>query len=133
MMNEYVRSIMTTNDVTLQPNDSLAKAREVFLKNRTHHIPVLNGKKLVGILTSWDIFKLGNSAAECANMAISEVMTTKIAVLDPDQHIGAAAEVFMEHLFNAVPIVNDEHEYLGMVTTYEVLKYEYEKEYPHVD
>jgi acetoin utilization protein AcuB len=130
MMNEYVRSIMTTNDVTLQPNSTLAEAREVFLNNRIHHIPVLDGKKLVGILTTWDIFKLGTSAADYGNMAVQDVMTTKIAVLDPDQHIGAAAEVFMEHLFNAVPIVNDDHDLLGMVTTYEVLRYEYEREYP---
>jgi len=38
--------------------------------------------------------------------------------------------VLMEHLFHAIPIVNDKHELVGIVTTYDVLRYEYNKEYP---
>lgn len=130
MMNESVHTIMTPNVVTLSPNDTLGQAREVFMKKRIHHIPIVEGKKLVGLITSWDIFKLGLSAVAYQDMRISEVMSTHLATLEPDQHIGAVAEVLMAHLFHAVPIVNDQHELLGIVTTYDVLRYEYQKEYP---
>ena len=130
MMNEYVRSIMTSDVVTLNPHQTLAEARAIFMDKKIHHIPIVNGRKLVGLITSWDLFKLGKSADDYASTEITEVMTTKIATLDPDQHIGAAAEVLMEHLFHAVPIVDDEHNLLGIITTYDILKYEYSKEYP---
>ena len=130
MMNEYVRSIMTSDVVTLNPHQTLAEARAIFMDKKIHHIPIVNGRKLVGLITSWDLFKLGKSADDYASTDITEVMTTKIAPLDPDQHIGAAAEVLMEHLFHAVPIVDDEHNLLGIITTYDILKYEYSKEYP---
>ena len=130
MMNERVHSIMTPNVVTLTPADTLGEAREIFLTKHIHHIPIVEGKKLVGLLTSWDIFKLGLSAVAYQDMRVSEVMSTHLATLDPDQHIGAAAEVLMEHLFHAIPIVNDQHELVGIVTTYDVLRYEYQKEYP---
>ncbi|MFN0016389.1 MAG: HPP family protein [Saprospiraceae bacterium] len=130
MMNERLHTIMTTNLVTLTPGDTLGQARELFINKRIHHIPILDGKKLVGLVTSWDLFKLGLSAVACQDMRVSEVMTTHLATLDPDQHIGAAAEVLMEHLFHAIPIVNDKHELLGIVTSYDVLRYEYLKEYP---
>lgn len=130
MMNERVHTIMTPNVITLTPGDTLGQAREIFMNKRIHHIPVVEGKKLVGMITAWDMFKLGLSAVAYQDMRVSEVMTTHLATLDPEQHIGAAAEILMEHLFHAVPIVNDHHELLGIVTTYDVLRYEYQKEYP---
>lgn len=130
MMNEFVHTIMTADVITLTPSDTLGQAREILMSKHIHHLPVVEGKKLVGMITSWDIFKLGLSVVAYQDMRVSEVMSTHLATLDPDQHIGAVAEVLMEHLFHAVPIVNDKHELLGIVTTYDVLRYEYRKEYP---
>jgi CBS domain-containing protein len=50
--------------------------------------------------------------------------------LEPDQHIGAVAELLMEHLFHAVPIVNDDRALLGIITSTDLITYEYNKEYP---
>lgn len=130
MMNERLHTIMTSKVITLSPSDTLGQAREIFMSKRIHHIPIVEERKLVGLVTSWDIFKLGLSAVAYQDMRISEVMSTHLATLEPDQHIGAAAEVLMEHLFHAVPIVNEHRELLGIVTTYDVLRYEYLKEYP---
>ncbi|MCK6693531.1 MAG: CBS domain-containing protein [Thermoanaerobaculia bacterium] len=130
MMNERLHTIMTSKVITLSPSDTLGQAREIFMSKRIHHIPIVEERKLVGLVTSWDIFKLGLSAVAYQDMRVSEVMSTHLATLEPDQHIGAAAEVLMEHLFHAVPIVNEHRELLGIVTTYDVLRYEYLKEYP---
>ncbi|MBK9960382.1 MAG: CBS domain-containing protein [Saprospiraceae bacterium] len=35
----------------------------------------------------------------------------------------------MEHLFHALPVV-DNGELVGIITTFDVLKYEYQREYP---
>ena len=130
MMNEFVPAIMTTDVITLGPDNTLGEAREILLHRRIHHLPIVEDKKLVGMVTSWDIFKLGKSVEEYASMKIRQVMTTRLATLDPGQHIGAVAEALIEHLFHAVPIVNDQRELLGIVTMTDVLRYEYSKEYP---
>ena len=130
MMNEYVPAIMTTDVITLGPDNTLGEARSILLNKRIHHLPIVEGKRLVGMITTWDIFRLGKSAEEYNDMKISEVMTRRVATLDPGQHIGAVAEALIEHLFHAVPIVNDHRELLGIVTTTDILRYEYEKEYP---
>ncbi|HOY04301.1 MAG TPA: CBS domain-containing protein [Saprospiraceae bacterium] len=130
MMNERLQSLMTSNVITLTPEDTLGQARALFLEKRIHHLPIIEGKILVGMVTSWDIFKLGKSAEEYNDIRIYDVMTRKLATLEPDSHLGAAAEVLMQHLFHAIPIVNDQHELVGIVTTYDLLKYEFGKEYP---
>ncbi len=130
MMNELVQSHMTKDVVTLNPDSTLGEVREILLSKHIHHIPIVEGKKLVGMITSWDLFKLGKSAEEYHSMKVSEVMTRRIATLDPDQHLGAVAEVLTRHLFHAVPIVNDDHELLGIVTSTDIIRYEHSKEYP---
>ena len=130
MMNEFVPAIMTTDVFTLSPEHTLEEARAIMLKKHIHHLPILNNGKLVGMVTSWDFFKLGKSSEEYGAMKVKDVMTTKLATLDPGQHIGAVAEVLMVHLFHAVPIVNEDQELLGIVTSTDLIRYEYGKEYP---
>ena len=130
MMNEPISSIMTSDLITLSPNNTLGEARAIFLEKRIHHLPIVDGKKLVGLVTSWDIFKLGKGLGTYNDMLVSEVMTTHLAVLGSGEHIGTAAEVLMEHLFHAVPIVDEDHNLEGIVTTYDLLKYSFNKEYP---
>ncbi len=130
MMNEYVRAVMTTNVISLTPENTLGDARRIMLEKHIHHLPVLEGKKLVGLVSSWDIFRLGKSAEEYDKIPVTELMVRKIAALDPDQHLGAVAEVLKEHLFHAVPIVNDDHELVGIITSTDLIRYEYSKEYP---
>ena len=128
-MNEPISMIMTSNLVTVAPNDSLTMVKDIFQKSRIHHLPVVDGKKLVGIVTTGDLVWLNKKFDEYADIAVKDVMTKKMATLEPDEKIGAAAEVLLEHLFHAIPIVTN-GDLVGIVTTFDILKYEFSKEYP---
>ena len=55
-LNNYtVEEIMTTGIAKLEPNDRINVALEVFKENLFHAIPVVEGDKLVGIVTTFDI------------------------------------------------------------------------------
>ncbi|HEV2137706.1 MAG TPA: CBS domain-containing protein [Nitrososphaerales archaeon] len=47
--------IMSRNPVVVDAGDTVSKARKVMTKRRFDHLPVTNGSKLTGILTSSDI------------------------------------------------------------------------------
>jgi CBS domain-containing protein len=55
---DQVALLMTPNPVTVQAKDPIEKAVEIFINNPFHRLPVLDGKKLVGILTVKDLIKL---------------------------------------------------------------------------
>ena len=129
MMNEPLSLIMTRNVVTAAAEDTLAVARGIFLKNKVHHLPIVNGSRLVGILTTYDLFKIVGQSKDYEKIYIKDVMTTHVATLEPEDKIGSAAELFLENLFHAVPIVK-EGNLQGIVTSFDVIKYEFKKEYP---
>ncbi len=49
--------IMTTGLAKLSPDERINVALEIFMANRFHAIPVVDGKELVGIVTTFDIIK----------------------------------------------------------------------------
>ena len=50
-----IGSVMTSAPLTVSEDDSLKHTRDVMTRNRIHHIPVLRGNKVVGILTDRDL------------------------------------------------------------------------------
>lgn len=133
MMNEPVSAIMTKNVVTVKPNDTLDKVKNILFDKHFHHIPVVEGprNKLLGIITSFDLMKLDRRFEDYSRIRVSEVMTTNIVTLESHEKIGAAAMIFLRKLFHGLPIVNQQMELVGIVTTHDVLKYEFDKEYPN--
>lgn len=120
---------MTRNVITAGPNDKLSVARDIFMRDRVHHLPIVDGRKLVGILTTYDLFKFQGHNGNYDTAKIRDIMTTHLATLEPEDKVGSAAELFLENLFHAVPVVKD-GDLLGIVTSFDVLKYEFRKEYP---
>jgi len=86
-----------------------------------------------GIITSWDLLKTDKTLEEYGGMKVKELMTTTVATLRPKELIGAAAMVFLKNLFHGIPIVDDDGNLKGVITTHDVLKYQFSKEYPDDD
>lgn len=128
-----VTSIMQKNIITLQPNDTIKKAEDIFKTHKIHHIPIIENEILIGMLSKsdflffkrgfnqdrteekWDLFRLKSHQ-------VSEIMTTKLAKLEPTDRINVAIEVFKENLFHALPVVED-HKIVGIITTYDIIKH----------
>ncbi|HQW91146.1 MAG TPA: CBS domain-containing protein, partial [Nitrospira sp.] len=52
-----VRAIMSTRAVTVTMDDSLARARELFNEHHFHHLLVVQGPTLLGIISDRDLLK----------------------------------------------------------------------------
>lgn len=130
MMNEAVHSIMSTNLITVSPSHNLSQVRKIFMTYKIHHLPVVQGKKLVGILTTYDLWKNEIAPADYQSTLVSEVMTKRVAKIRPDDKVGTAAEIFLDNRFHALPVVSESDELVGLVSSFDVLLYQFKKEYP---
>ena len=129
MMNEPVSTIMTKEVIAVHPDDTLDKVKKLFFKNRIHHVAVLDGDEIKGILTTWDLWKIDQPFTKYSELSVKEIMTTRLAKVEPSDKIGTAAELFLFNRFHALPVVENE-KLVGLITTFDVLAYEFKKEYP---
>ncbi len=132
MMNEPLSTIMSTKLVTVNKHAYLKEVKEILDNQRFHHVPVVDGNKIVGIITTYDLYKLNRPFSEYGDIKVTAIMTDHIAYLTPEDKIGAACQVFLENRFHAVPIVKD-GELVGLVTSFDILRYEFKKEYKDAD
>ncbi|MBO9583021.1 MAG: CBS domain-containing protein [Flavobacterium sp.] len=129
---EPISHIMTKTVVTVNQNDDLRKVVEKLKTNSIRHIPVVNGKEVVGIISRTDINRLtfgalfdgqeGVDEAILDMLTIPQIMTSKPRTLPSDTIIKDLATTFAKEEFHALPVV-DNGELKGIVTTTDVIKY----------
>ncbi len=129
---EPISHIMTKAVITVSQNDDLRKVIEKLKSNSIRHIPVVNGKEVVGIISRTDINRLtfgalfdgqeGVDEAILDMLTIPQVMTSKPKTLSSETIIKDLAATFVKEEFHALPVV-DNGELKGIVTTTDVIKY----------
>lgn len=127
-----VSTIMSTQLLTVAPKASLKEVKAIFDTHRIHHIPVVENKKIVGMISKADMLHFISGMYHSAYDAIREVsrlenynaediMTKGLAKLEVDDRINVTIEVFKENLFHALPVVKD-GELVGIVTTFDIIR-----------
>ncbi|MCB0568150.1 MAG: CBS domain-containing protein [Phaeodactylibacter sp.] len=128
-----VKSLMATNLITVGPEDKLTVVKEIFEKNKIHHIPVVHYKEMIGLISKTDFIyflrgfnrneedRFVNEARLRAYKA-EDIMTKGLAKLNPNARINVALEIFLENRFHAVPVVEDNGDLVGILTTFDIIK-----------
>jgi CBS domain-containing protein len=129
---EPISHIMTKSVVTVNQNDDLKEVVTKLKSNSIRHIPVVNGKEVIGIISRTDINRLtfgalfdGQDGADEAildMLTISQIMTSKPKTVSSETVIKDLAEIFVKEEFHALPVV-DNGVLKGIVTTTDVIRY----------
>lgn len=132
-----VRDVMTRPVTTLLPSDAMEQAATIFDNQNFHHIPIVDGdRKINGILSRHDYYKIlnaftlfGTENSQTSNrttlraLLVRDVMTKQVATIREDDTLEKAVGIFRENLFHALPVVNDNKELVGIITTFDVLNH----------
>ena len=129
---DKVSSLMSKNLITVHPKDTLIDVKAIFDKNRIHHIPVVEFKKLVGMISKTDLLHYQRSyeqvpykdvfeESRLKAYKVGEVMTKGLATLSPEDRIDVAIEVFRENILHAIPVVEN-GELVGLITTHDIIE-----------
>lgn len=131
--NVPVSTIMTTNVIKLNVTDSLAKAEKLFKEKKIRHIPVMNGNKIIGMLSYTDLLKISIADTLDENeeeidiavynvFTIQQVMAKNLVCISPDTSIKEAAEILTTREFHALP-VTENGDLAGILTTTDLIRY----------
>jgi CBS domain-containing protein len=121
---------MTAGQVkTVNPEDSIAYATEVMLSAQIHHLPVVRGPHVVGILSERDILRRGSQVGGSLGAAVDlvvHVMTQPAATVGANDPIDTALALMLEHHLGSLPVVDDSGP-IGMITTTDILRHDLQR------
>jgi acetoin utilization protein AcuB len=121
---------MTKNPVTIQVGASIAELSTLMKENKLKKVPVLDGEKLVGIVTDKDVDRVSPSGATLlsvfeisallAKTTVKDAMTKDVVTCTPDTYIEDAAILMRQNKINALVVVEDE-KVVGIITESDML------------
>lgn len=112
------QQIMHTAKVFLTPDMSLEDAKKHIEGMSVWHIPVLSKEgKLIGLITDRDLNK-----EKSGKKKVSDIMAKNVLCATPDTEVKNIAKVFFEEQVSAIPIVDEDSKFVGMLTHSDVLQ-----------
>jgi len=128
-----ISTIMSVKIITLTKADDLEKAEHLFKKHKIRHIPVVEGRAIIGILSYTDLLRISFADAvdetedEIESLVynmftIEQVMAKNVETVNSDTSIKDVAKILAKREFHALPIVDDGN-LVGIVTTTDLINY----------
>ena len=125
-----VRDLMTADPRTVSLTDALTDVHTFMLNGGFHHVPVVEGPRLVGMLSATDMMAvLRDLPPELADTGVvldesrtvATLMTRQVETLDEQATLRDAAELFATGRFHALPIVRG-GDLVGILTTTDLIR-----------
>jgi len=128
----YVGWHMKTNLVTISPEASILKAREMMDAHKISHLPVTDGKAhLLGMITDRDLKKAWASSATTLSVyeltyvlqkvSVESIMIQNVTAATPDMTIEKAASLLHDLKIGSLPVVKA-GKLVGIITTADLLE-----------
>jgi CBS domain-containing protein len=71
------REVMTSNLIVVEPSDDVNYVINIMVKNRIRHLPVVENKRLIGVLSIRDLAKTCMTSLQAENHYLKEYITDK--------------------------------------------------------
>ena len=113
----HIRDVMTTNPECVSEKDSIRDAARIMKDQDTGVVPVVDGKKIIGLITDRDIVVRG--LAEGKNLEtsrVTDVMTKSVRSVREDASVNEALELMSNAEIRRVPVVNGQNELVGILS-----------------
>ena len=126
----FVKQRMTTSPFTVTPDQSIPDALSVMTERGVRHLPVVEGRRVVGVISRNDIAAASPSKATTlsaqeatyliSKLKVGKVMSTPPVVISPDALLEEAAVILRDGKIEMLPVV-DGDELIGVITESDIL------------
>lgn len=136
--NLHIHEVMTSDVYIIQPDATLLEARRIFDTHGFHHLPVVQDGRVKGMLSKSDVMLVSSAfpiqdpdarneknTALLSKLLCEEVMTRHVVKLKPDMLLGVAVGIFLENLFHALPVVDEDGQLVGMISLIDLIRVAY--------
>ena len=115
--NRHVRDVMTPNPECVSEGDSIRDVARIMKDHDTGVVPVVDGKKIIGLITDRDIVVRGLAEGkDLSNARVNELMTKSVRSVKEDMPLNEVLNLMGSAEVRRVPVVNGNDELVGIVS-----------------
>lgn len=103
----------------LAPSDSIQKVMDRMAEFRVSHLPVVEEKSYLGVVSDEDLYELADYTSSLAESDLS----FNRAFIDQQQHIYDVIRLFNESRMTVIPVLDENKYYLGLVSINTMMEY----------
>jgi len=127
-----VAEVMTPHPRSVQVNQQLSDVRAALADGRRHHLPVVDGQRLVGIISTTDLLEFGFEPRESnanrdeyldKHFLIAQIMQTDVVTIPGSCTVRDAAQALTTGDLHAVPVIDKDQNLIGIVTSTDIVSY----------
>ena len=120
-MTKTVREVMTSKLCSIDSDETVAYAAKMMRDEDVGIAPIVEGNRLVGVLTDRDIaVRVVAEGLDRQQTKVTEVMSRDIVTLDPDQDLEEALRLMARHQVRRLPVVEEDGRLVGVVAQADV-------------
>ena len=127
-----VKRHMTANVITVRPDTSVWKAWDLLQTHEISYLPVVQGGRLVGIISDGDLRLLLPSSLAMpeeqerfrtwgTQVKVGDVMTRKVVTVSRETRTDSAVQLMVKHHIGCMPVLRGSS-LVGIFTTMDVLR-----------
>ena len=118
-----ISDVMTANPECVSGRDTLVDAARIMRDSDTGVVPVLDGKKVIGLITDRDIVvRAIADGKDINNVRVNEVMTKQVRSVKEDSSVDEVLNLMSSAEIRRVPVVNSSDELVGIVSIGDLAK-----------
>ena len=127
-----VAEVMTPHPRSVRIDQQLSDARAALADHRIHHLPIVDGQRLVGIISITDLLEYGFRPRDThqnlddyldTHFSIEQIMQSDVVTIPSDSTVHDAAKALSTGALHAVPVVDDNGNLIGIVTSTDLVSY----------
>jgi CBS domain-containing protein len=120
-MAKTIREVMTSKLCSIDTDKSVAYAAKMMRDEDVGIAPIVEGDRLVGVLTDRDIaVRVVAEGRDPEQMKVTEVASRDVVTLDPQQDLDEALRLMARHQVRRLPVVEEDGRLVGIVAQADV-------------
>jgi CBS domain-containing protein len=120
------RDLMTRDVITLEEDEHLEHLDDSMRVLRFRHMPVTDGRKLIGLLSERDLLRAGGSSLlphkrrqdhfVASHFRVADIMTRDVETVAPDAALADVAATMIAKKLGCMPVVEADGTLVGILT-----------------
>ena len=112
-----IRDVMTSNVVTVEPGTSVVDAARVMIQEEKGPLPVVEGDRVVAIVTDRDLVARVLAAGRDPNsVTVDEVATKDLVTAEPNLDLEQARRMLAQHQLDRLLVVEEGDRLVGILS-----------------